>query len=34
MQLNMFNTKLLCMFTNCCFVIHSALWTLALFNYF
>ena len=31
-QLNMFNTKLLYMFKNCCFVIHGALWTLALFG--
>ena len=28
----MFNTKLLYMFKNCCFVIHGALWTLALFG--
>ena len=28
----MFNTKLLYMFKNCCFVIHCALWTLALFG--
>ena len=26
----LFNTKLLFMFKNCCFVIHGALWTLAL----
>ena len=31
-QLNMFNTKLLNMFKNCFFVIHGALWTLALFG--
>ena len=31
-QLNMFNTKLLYLFKNCCFVIHGALWTLALFG--
>ena len=31
-QLNMFNTKLLYMLKNCCFVIHGALWTLALFG--
>ena len=30
-QLDMFNTKLLYMFKNCCYVIHGALWTLALF---
>ena len=28
----MFNTKLLYMFKNCCFVIHGALWMLALFG--
>ena len=28
----LFNTKLLYMFKNCCFVIHGALWTLALFG--
>ena len=28
----MFNTELLYMFKNCCFVIHGALWTLALFG--
>ena len=28
----MFNTKLLYLFKNCCFVIHGALWTLALFG--
>ena len=31
-QLNMFNTKLLYLFKNCCFVIHGAIWTLALFS--
>ena len=31
-QLNMFNTKLLNMFNKLCFVIHGALWTLALFG--
>ena len=31
-QLNMFNTKLLYMFKNCCFVINGALWMLALFG--
>ena len=31
-QLNMFNIKLLYLFKNCCFVIHGALWTLALFG--
>ena len=31
-QLNMFNTKLLYMFKHCCFAIHGALWTLALFG--
>ena len=28
----MFNTKLLYLFKKCCFVIHGALWTLALFG--
>ena len=28
----MFNTKLLYLFKNCCFVIHGARWTLALFG--
>ena len=31
-QLIVFNTKLLYMFKNCCFVIHGALWTQALFG--
>ena len=31
-QLNVFNTKLLYMFKNCCFVIHGALGKLALFG--
>ena len=31
-QLNMFNTKLLYLFKKSCFVIHGALWTLALLS--